>query len=319
MAQFYLRFISYPLFQGVRNDMDTADCSMLIIRGFRKLIEPYFTNDDFTNNKLASREGSELDVTRLEKIFTNLGFKVVTKRNRSVHDMLETCKALSKLESLLSSHSAFFLTVLSHGGSNDVIYGSCGNSIALDALIEPFRGMNCKALAGKPKIILVQACRGKLFDQGVSARLMEEGGFDRTKCEENEEMFDENGNELDGSLLNFSQKFQSNFRNRNNFTNIKIPHCADILIAFSCANGYYSWRNKCEGSWFIQSFCEEVENCFSDVNGSGADDIARILTKTVADMAFHKESSSNEECMNRTKQIPCIVSTLTKCLFLADN
>ena len=215
--------------------------------------------------------------------------------------MLETCKALANLDKLLSSHSAFFMTILSHGGSNDVVYGSCGNSIALDCLIEPFRGMNCKALAGKPKLVFVQACRGKLFDQGVSAKLIE--GKNENKVQN--DYVDENGNALDGSLLNFR-----NNKHENNCTNIKIPHCADILIAFSCANGYYSWRNKCEGSWFIQSFCDELENSCE------YDDVARILTKTVADMAFHKESQSNEQCMNRTKQIPCIVSTLTKCLFL---
>ena len=185
-----------------------------------------------------------------------------------------------------------------------MVYGSCGNSIALDSLIEPFRGMNCKALAGKPKIVLVQACRGKLFDQGVSAKLMKSKNIDENGNEIDENLASEGMDFLDGSFL-WKTKTK-------NFTNIKIPHCADILIAFSCANGYYSWRNKSEGSWFIQSFCDKLE-----VNGE--DDLARVLTKTVADMAFYKESSSNEECMNRTKQIPCVVSTLTKCLFLENK
>ena len=48
-----------------------------------------------------------------------------------------------------------------HGGSEDMLYGSDGKSIALTKLKEIFEAEKCPALKNKPKIFILQCCRGR--------------------------------------------------------------------------------------------------------------------------------------------------------------
>lgn len=85
----------------------------------------------------------------------------------------------------------------------------------------------------------------------------------------------------------------------------RIPVEADFLYAYSTAPGYYSWRNTFSGSWFIQSLCEMLEN-HRDL------ELMQVMTRVNRKVAYHFESSSNLPGYSGKKQIPCIVSMLTK-------
>lgn len=90
----------------------------------------------------------------------------------------------------------------------------------------------------------------------------------------------------------------------------KIPMEADFLIAYSTISGYYSWRNSLNGSWFIQSLCHVLNEC-----GRTAE-IMQILTAVNRRVAYHYESNTNDPTMSGKRQVPCIVSMLTKELYL---
>ncbi|NXJ76846.1 CASP3 protein, partial [Trogon melanurus] len=85
----------------------------------------------------------------------------------------------------------------------------------------------------------------------------------------------------------------------------KIPVEADFLYAYSTAPGYYSWRNSAEGSWFIQSLCKMLEEHARKL------ELMQILTRVNRKVAEY-ESCSTRQDFNAKKQIPCIVSMLTK-------
>ncbi|KAM7021522.1 caspase-3 [Melospiza melodia melodia] len=85
----------------------------------------------------------------------------------------------------------------------------------------------------------------------------------------------------------------------------KIPVEADFLYAYSTAPGYYSWRNAVQGSWFIQSLCEMLKK------HAGKLELMQILTRVNRKVAEY-ESCSTQQDFNAKKQIPCIVSMLTK-------
>ncbi|KAI7801317.1 caspase-3b [Triplophysa rosa] len=89
----------------------------------------------------------------------------------------------------------------------------------------------------------------------------------------------------------------------------KIPVEADFLYAFSTAPGYYSWRNVCNGSWFITSLCDMLSRYGRQL------EIMQIMTRVNHKVALDFESSSNLPGFNGMKQIPCIVSMLTKELY----
>lgn len=88
----------------------------------------------------------------------------------------------------------------------------------------------------------------------------------------------------------------------------RIPVEADFLYAYSTAPGYYSWRNTTNGSWFIQSLCQMLHLHQSL-------EIMQILTRVNHKVALSFESSSNLPGFSYKKQIPSIVSMLTKDLY----
>ncbi|XP_029367968.1 caspase-3b isoform X2 [Echeneis naucrates] len=90
----------------------------------------------------------------------------------------------------------------------------------------------------------------------------------------------------------------------------RIPVEADFLYAYSTAPGYYSWRNTYNGSWFIQALCEMLERY------SGKLELMQIMTRVNNKVALYFESSSNLPGFTGKKQIPCIVSMLTKDIYL---
>uniref|UniRef100_A0A8C3UIH3 Caspase 7 n=1 Tax=Catharus ustulatus TaxID=91951 RepID=A0A8C3UIH3_CATUS len=73
--------------------------------------------------------------------------------------------------------------------------------------------------------------------------------------------------------------------------------------------GYYSWRNPGRGSWFVQSLC-------SVLNEHGKQlEIMQILTRVNYVVATNFESQSDDPRFSEKKQIPCVVSMLTKELY----
>jgi caspase 7 len=84
---------------------------------------------------------------------------------------------------------------------------------------------------------------------------------------------------------------------------------ADFLVAYSTIAGYYSWRNSQNGSWFIQSLCHVL-------NERGrTDELLQLLTAVNRRVAYHFESNTADPAMSGKRQIPCIVSMLTKELY----
>lgn len=83
--------------------------------------------------------------------------------------MLYLLRKFSQME-VLSDVNALTVVILSHGGQNGVIFGTDGmvqNSQPLpntyvtdDQIRDIFSARNCPRMAHKPKLILIQACRG---------------------------------------------------------------------------------------------------------------------------------------------------------------
>lgn len=92
---------------------------------------------------------------------------------------------------------------------------------------------------------------------------------------------------------------------------VRIPVEADFLYAYSTAPGYYSWRNTMTGSWFIQSLCEMMAKYGKEL------ELMQIMTRVNHKVALDFESTSNMPGFDAKKQIPCIVSMLTKEMYFS--
>lgn len=78
--------------------------------------------------------------------------------------------------------------------------------------------------------------------------------------------------------------------------------------------GYYSWRNTTKGSWFVQSLCDELRR------RAAQNDLVTILTFVSQRVAVDFESNVPDSAtMHKQKQIPCIMSMLTRLIQFKFN
>lgn len=225
-----------------------------------------FNNDIFETEHYAPREGSKIDVKTLCETFSSLLFDV------TVHDNLEYSEVKHIVSELAAEdHSdadCIAVIVLTHGENGMLAPRDSQVLYNVDMLWKPFTADKCPTLAGKPKLFFIQACRGKNLDAGIKVKMQ--------------------GSEFDSSPSSH-----------------KIPTQADFLIAYSTAKGFYSFRNKDTGSWFIQSLCKELNS---------SDNLLQILTRATRRVT-QLESDSNVIEFHEQKQVPSITTMLTRDLY----
>lgn len=115
-------------------------------------------NVDFEGGIFPTRRGSDFDAKRFDTIFQQLGFSVTVCRNLTADQMRETLIQFPKL--CKKEHDAVFILIFSHGNETG-IYGTDGLEIDTERdVISRFDNRNCKVMIGKPKVFVIQACRG---------------------------------------------------------------------------------------------------------------------------------------------------------------
>ncbi|CAG5121219.1 unnamed protein product, partial [Candidula unifasciata] len=245
------------------------------------------------------REGSDVDAERLEERFQDLGFEV-----RRFDDV--TC---AKLTSLLydvasydhSDHDCFACAVLSHGREG-LVYARDGQ-VTLDMLVLPFKGDRCPSLIGKPKLFFIQACQTKR--QGIyldpPSRQSKPSRSPSPVSPSSSKQHSLGSQSLTGDDDASESSGIVHMR--------KIPIEADCLFCYSTVPGYYSWRNNQDGSWFIQALCIVLENYGTKM------ELLHMLTHVNRIVAYEFASCSDREFGESMKQMPCIVSMLTRYVY----
>lgn len=170
-----------------------------------------------------------------------------------------------------SNADCLLVAILTHGDDGDSLCAHDG-SYQFTSVWTQFTEECCPSLAGKPKIFIVQACRGQELDPGVTT--VEQDGIAR----------------YIGSAE------------------------ADFLFAFATAPGFMSFRNIESGSWFIQELCVELNE-----NGERYDllTLFTFVTQRVAHQ--HESNVPDTPEYHQKKQIPCIVSKLSRLLLLSGR
>lgn len=142
---------------------DPASCyPMQQPYGFALIINNQkFEATNKTNVVLNERRGSEADLRNLKDLWESLGFIVEKHENLKAHQMCEVVyKMVDKINENQSS-SCFVCCIMTHGAMGQ-IYGSDSNVVDIKHITDKFKEANCPALAGKPKLFFIQACRGNL-------------------------------------------------------------------------------------------------------------------------------------------------------------
>ncbi|KAM7088635.1 caspase-1-like [Ciconia boyciana] len=112
---------------------------------------------------LSRRDGAEVDVEGMTKLLEGLGYVVDVHYNLTSQGMATVMKDFADRKEHWTSDSTF-LVFMSHG----VRAGLCGTKsrgettdiLSLDTIYKKFNNKYCQALLGKPKVIIIQSCRG---------------------------------------------------------------------------------------------------------------------------------------------------------------
>ena len=172
------------------------------------------------------REGTEADVKNLEKAFKHLGFQNEIFKDLSVAEVKNELEKYSRMDH--SANDCIAVTMLTHGSRN--FLRARDNEFPVDLLSKPFEADQCRSLAGRPKIFIIQACRGEDSNPGPNC-----AGPNRGE--------DSNpGVEINGGGPN----------------SVRIANHSDFIKGFSTYEGEVSYRHPQEGSIYIQALCKVI-------------------------------------------------------------
>ncbi|XP_014782017.1 caspase-7 [Octopus bimaculoides] len=173
-----------------------------------------FNNKKFI--KLGNRESSSKDTRDFKAALIELGFSegdITVKQDNTADEMLNAFKGFKDKRYI--NIGCFICAIMSHGGENEMISGSDEQEVGLHELLSYLTPEKCPSLSGVPKLIFVQACRGKKKDEGVHVP-------DGLETEVNE-------------------------------TLINIPIMPDLLVFHSSYNEHTSYRHSKQGSKYMQA------------------------------------------------------------------
>ncbi|XP_058443416.1 caspase-6-like [Malaya genurostris] len=236
------------------------------------------TYDD--DEKYPDREGTEKDEERLIDSLQRLGFRredIRVFNDKTVSEIEREAKKLEADQDLEHS-DCLMVVILTHGEEGDFLMAS-DHRYHLYEFIEHFTPTKLKSMAGKPKIFIVQACRGSKNDRGV---LLRARGLQNKYAKDN----------ADSTSSTYT--FQKS---------------ADMLVIMSSHHGHFSFRNQATGSWLIQEFCNVIDRCDLETCT-----IYDILTET-NDAVSKRISDVTDAKYDKKKQISSFYSTLTKQLY----
>ena len=236
------------------------------------------------------RPGSDVDAVKLHSLFEDVLNFVVTRVDDPTLPQLQ--QALTKFFQMdHAAYDAFFIIILSHGDPGDVIYTSDSQSIKISEISDHFTASNCPTLANKPKVFIVQACRGQKHHIPVVATVSHShrasqdqtilGEAATTLCDDlhmantfisdTEMAHDEQTANLDVTMSHTTSPHSGSqhddpksrnmshdgggFSTHNSNTTIQtIPDKKDFYYAFATIDDHEALRHRTDGSWFIYEF-----------------------------------------------------------------
>ncbi|XP_053885118.1 group XIIA secretory phospholipase A2 isoform X1 [Malaclemys terrapin pileata] len=231
---------------------------------------------------LPDRRGTLADRDNLKRSLTELGFEV-----RCFDDLKAEEVIRNIYEASMDNHSdadCFVCVFLSHGEDNHVY--AYDAKIKVQTMTNMFKGDKCPSLVGKPKIFIIQACRGDQHDDPVIVHDAVDSTVDKSKVNETE---------VDAAAI------------------YTLPAGADFLMCYSVAEGYYSHRETLNGTWYIQDLCEMIRKYGSSL------EFTELLTLVNRKVSLRRVDMCRDMSAIGKKQIPCFASMLTKKLHFTQK
>uniref|UniRef100_UPI0035902408 caspase-9 isoform X2 n=1 Tax=Myxine glutinosa TaxID=7769 RepID=UPI0035902408 len=210
-----------------------------------------------------NRPGSSIDTDNLRNFFsTNLLFSVIVREDLTAKEIMNELNELAAKDHGKADCCVVF--IMSHG-----------KEVRVESLIAPFIGDRCRSLTEKPKLFFIQACGGDKKDVGVAVKEDATDGRPVTFSDDDDNT---SGNVDMVEIVDGKGELQvdaSIYMEEEDETDAVpiVPQMADLLLAYSTTPGYVSFRQKEEGSWYVQALLGVLK---SDAH---KEDLLSMLTK----------------------------------------
>nr|XP_054756821.1 caspase-3-like [Lytechinus pictus] len=228
----------------------------------------------FDTYRANERKGSDIDLINVRHVFKEIGYAPEEAQNLTAEEIRMELNSLK--QKILPSHTSVVLVFMSHGVPEGIL-GTDQKVVTVEEIKNMFSGNNCQALIGKPKIMFFQACRGdKVTPCASSNNTPSEAGTE--KCND---IVSTDGSTRGGSLKSDRSMVKSSpddIKGDDVDADGGVPDNADVYIAHATSEGYFSLRDKQNGSWFIQALCEEL---IASAHAHHLDDIMMKVTDRV--------------------------------------
>uniref|UniRef100_A0A3B4HBR1 Caspase-5-like n=1 Tax=Pundamilia nyererei TaxID=303518 RepID=A0A3B4HBR1_9CICH len=206
----------------------------VFLKSISKRVALLITNKTF--NRYSTRHGAEKDDYKMHCMLAELGYDVVKYKNLTAKVIEEALQKFSKHPQLVHTDSVF-VVIMSHGSLGAVCGTDC-KPFKTENIYKLLNTENCPALHNKPKVIIIQACRG---DEAGLVVLPDE----------------------DLAKANITQQNSSLFASGRNIETDAVVHKEkDFISLLSCTPNTVSYRDPSYGSFFIQ-YIVEVFNEFA--------------------------------------------------------
>ena len=226
------------------------------------------------NYKSCVRLGVQQDENLIREVYTNIGLYLddslvfVDERSSDLLQKIE--KTLGDLTQLLEETSCLFVAVSSHGSEDAICCVDDTQISVTNEFLPLFKNDRCKALLGKPKVFLLQTCRGEKVDFEVTADYV--------------------GEDISGAKQ------------------LRSVHTieTDIILGYASVYTYSALRDFERGSWYFQAFRE----AYFRMKSKDFCDIFRVLTLTnylmVSEFEYktRKQPSQFTSCLTRVFILP---------------
>ncbi|CAH0403072.1 unnamed protein product [Chilo suppressalis] len=225
------------------------------------------------------RPGTEKDVDALDKTFKKFGFEVIVKNDLTYREIMDTLTKIFKQD--FTDYGCIVVAVLTHGAQQGLIRAKDMEYNEFE-IIKHFNVDVRPTLVTKPKILIVQACRGQGNNDSVT-------------------VFGQRG------------PTQRNLDGKEALQPYTLPVESDMLILHSSYMGKVSFSDSLNGSWFIQSLCCMINKLAT------THDLQSIMVEVnrlVAIELFDNEHDTTKQEPELLKQMPVITSTLIRKLYL---
>ncbi|XP_072175565.1 caspase-3-like [Diadema setosum] len=197
-----------------------------------------FINNLFTGRS-DYRTGAERDEENVQRLFKDLGGNFCLEYIKDVTKG-QLDRYLSDLQNTLGSGSykSFIFILGSHGEpqssrtggpEKDGVLMADDSWMLVDDIIKNFHGDKIPKMRDRPKIFIIQSCRGKESARWVS---YPDGPGDLSS--------------------------QGMMHNMESFDVLTRPVNSDVLIAYATTEGTKAFRNHYEGSWFVHDLCDVI-------------------------------------------------------------